>query len=138
MGLNYTVLQGRLTKDVELRQTQSGTAVCQFSIAVNRDYKDESGDTPADFINCVAWKQTAEFLSRYFKKGQELIVEGGIQTRTYTDNNNTKHYVTEVNVTRARFCGPKQENTTAGTYIPDAYKSQPDMQPVDNDDDLPF
>lgn len=139
MALNYTALQGRLTKDVEVKMTQSGTPVCQFTVAVNRDYKNQDGNTEADFITCVAWKNTAEFIGKYFRKGQEIIVEGQLQVRSYTDKDGAKRYVTEVKVDRARFCGAKKDNEPeANTYMPDAYTA-PKMQDITNDDDdLPF
>lgn len=89
--LNRVILIGRLTADPELRQTQSGTAVCRFKIAVSRSYKDSSGNYPADFIECQAWRQKAEFVSKYFSKGRCIIVEGSLQNNNY-EKDGVMHY----------------------------------------------
>lgn len=95
--LNKIFLQGRLVADPELRHTQSGVAVASFRIAVDRNYKDrETGERKADFINVVAWRQTGEFVSRFFTKGRMAIVEGELQTRDYTDRDGNRRYATEV------------------------------------------
>ena len=94
--MNKVLLVGRLTKDPEVKATTSQAKVCNFTIAVDRKYKDNSGNKQSDFINCVAWRQTAEFIGRYFKRGQRIGIVGSIQTRTYDDNNGQRHYVTEV------------------------------------------
>lgn len=139
MALNYTALQGRLTKDPEVKMTQqSGTPVCQITIAVNRDYKNQEGNTEADFITCVAWKNTAEFIGKYFRKGQEIIIEGQLQVRSYTDKDGAKRYVTEVKVDRARFCGAKKDNETESEYKPSYADTAPKFEEISNDDDLPF
>lgn len=110
--LNKVILQGRLVADPELRRTQSGTAVVSFRIAVDRNYKSKDANAQtADFINIVAWRQTAEFISRYFTKGSMILIEGSIQTREYTDNDNKRRYVTEVNAENVNFCGPKNSGT---------------------------
>lgn len=119
--MNKVVLLGRLTKDPELRSTQSGASVCQFSIAVDRKYKSE-GQPTADFINCVAWRKTAEFICNYFAKGSRIALVGQIQTRTYDDNDGKKVYVTEVIVDEVEFCESKRQaqdnyaTTEAGYY----------------------
>ena len=95
--LNKIFLQGRLVADPELRHTQSGTAVATFRIAVDRDFKDrETGEKKADFINIVAWRQTAEFVSRFFTKGRMAVVEGRLQMRDYTDRDGNRRFATEV------------------------------------------
>ena len=95
--LNKVFLQGRLVADPELRRTQSNTAVASFRLAVDQDYKDkETGQRKADFINVVAWRQTAEFVSRFLTKGRMAIVEGKLQTRDYTDRDGNRRFVTEV------------------------------------------
>lgn len=109
---NRVILMGRLTKDPELKTTQSGTAMCRFSIAVDRYSKGD--DKKCDFIDCIAWRQTAEFISKYFSKGRVIHVEGDIQNNNYTDSNGVKHYQNVINVQNAAFCGDKsggQEGT---------------------------
>ena len=115
--MNKTLLTGRLTADPELRQTQSGISSCTFTVAVNRRFKDkETGKTEADFIRCVAWRQTAEFVSRYFSKGQMIAIEGSIRTGSYKDKTypDITHYTTDVYVDNAEFCGSKGESSGGG------------------------
>ena len=109
LNLNKVILAGRLTKDPELRTTTSGTTVTQFDIAVNRRGAKEGQQTQADFITVVAWRQTAEFITRYFKKGNAICVAGSIQTRSYTDKNNQKRTATEVVADEAYFVESKAE-----------------------------
>ena len=95
--LNKVILMGRLTADPELRQTPSGVSSCRFSVAVNRNYTSkETGERQTDFINVVAWRNTAEFVSRYFSKGKMIIVEGSLRNNNYTDQNGVKHYSMDV------------------------------------------
>lgn len=94
--INNVVLVGRLTKEIELKKTQSGISTVQFTVACDRRFKNEQGEKQADFINCVAWRQSAEYLSNYAKKGDRVGVTGRIQTRSYNDNQGNKRYVTEV------------------------------------------
>lgn len=108
--MNKVVLMGRLTKDVEMRQTPSGVSMARFSIAVNRRFKTE-GQPDADFINCVAWRHTGEFISRYFNKGSMIAVVGSIQTRTWDGQDGKKQYATEIVVDEAYFTGEKREST---------------------------
>ena len=109
--INSVVLMGRITAPLELRSTQSGTSVLQFTVAVDRDYVKQGEERQADFINCVAWKQTAEFISRYFGKGRMIALTGRLQSRTYDDKNGSRHYITELIVQQASFTGePKQES----------------------------
>lgn len=148
LNFNQAILAGRLTADPELKFTQSGISVTQFTVAVSRPkQKDDNTDT-ADFISCVAWKQRAELVTKYFHKGSAIMVIGQIQTRTWTDNNNQKRYATEVLVDNIRFVDSKADaaqksptangNTGAPSYIPDAYKA-PNFEEVSADDgDLPF
>lgn len=143
-NINKTILGGRLTADPELKQTPSGVSVCQFSLAVNRRFSKE-GEQQTDFINCVAWRNTAEFISKYFRKGSSLCVVGQIQTRSWTDSNNQKRYVTEVLVDEALFVDSKNDSGQAETaggrsYIPDAFNTPitPNFTEADLDDDLPF
>ena len=109
MALNKSIIMGRITHDLEVRQTPSGTAVLQFTVAVDRNYSKDGGEKQTDFINCVAWRQTAEFIGRFWNKGRTIAVDGRLQTRTYEDKNGTKHYITELIVENANFTGePKQ------------------------------
>lgn len=122
--MNKTLLVGRLTADPELRQTQSGVASCRFTVAVNRRYADKStGERQADFITCVAWRQTAEFVSRYFSKGKMIAVEGELRNNNYQDRNHpdVTHYCTEVLVDNVEFCGGKNDN---GSSAPASSQSQ--------------
>lgn len=119
--MNNVTLVGRLTKDVELRYTQSNTAVCQFNVAVDRRFKSE-GQPTADFIPVVAWKQTAEFISKYFKKGSRIAIVGRIQTRAWEGDDGKKNFATEVVADNVEFCESKQQSnnsyatTEAGYY----------------------
>ena len=107
--LNLVVLMGRLTADPELRTTPNGISVCRFTLAVDRNYAKPGTERQADFINCVAWRQTAEFVSRYFVKGQLVAVNGSIQTGSYTDNNGNKRYTTDVVVDNVNFTGDRRD-----------------------------
>lgn len=109
LNLNKVILAGRLTKDSELRTSTSGTPVTQFDIAVNRRSTKDGQQPQADFITVVAWRQTAEFITRYFKKGNAICVVGSIQTRSYTDKNNQKRTATEVVADEAYFVESKTE-----------------------------
>ncbi len=115
--LNSVQLIGRFTRDPELRTTQSGISTCSFTIAVDRNFVRQGEERKADFINCVAWRQTAEFITRYFKKGNLVALEGSIQTRTWDDNEGKRHYVTEVIVDRTHFVESKRDSgANAGGY----------------------
>jgi single-strand DNA-binding protein len=146
MSFNKVILIGNLTADPELKQTASGISACTFSIAVNRKYKDESGNNPCDFINIVAWRQTAEFVNKYFKKGKPILVCGQLQTRNYTDSNGQKRYVTEVVADEVSFVGSSEnateqaKTTSPNTYTPDAYKPQQEtkFEPIPDGEGLPF
>lgn len=108
--MNKVILTGRLTAQPEIRQTQSGTAVCSFTVAVNRKFSDKN-NRETDFINCTAWAKTAEFISRYFTKGQMICLEGEIRTGSYQDKNypDITHYTTEILVSGVEFSGSKSE-----------------------------
>lgn len=119
--MNRVNLIGRLTADPELRQTQSGVAVCRFTIAVDRKFKNkDTGEKEADFITCQAWRQTAEFVGRYFTKGSMIALEGSLRTGKYQDKNHSDvtHYTTDVMVDNVEFCGGKKENSGGGNYEP--------------------
>lgn len=128
LNLNKVVLAGKLTADPELRQTQSGISVLRFTVAVNRRYSGKSADgqpaqQQADFITCVAWRQSAEFISRYFHKGSSICVTGSIQTSSWQDQNGQKRYATEVIVDDAMFVDSKGDSSSQGSYTPDAYSA---------------
>ena len=159
--MNVVCLLGRLTADVELKKTGSGISVTSFSLAVNRGYKNEDGSYQTDFINCVAWRQTAEFISRYFRKGQMIGLSGAIQTRQYQDNGGKNRTAFEVVVSNAYFAGSKADSRadqdkgyrqrqysrpdiapSQQSFIParaPRWESQAGFEPIpDTDGDLPF
>lgn len=112
-SMNKVILTGRLTADPELRQTQSGIASCRFTVAVNRKFTNKNtGEREADFISCQAWRQTAEFITKYFSKGQMIAVEGTLRTGSYQDRNHSDvtHYTADVLVENAEFTGSKSES----------------------------
>lgn len=149
-NLNKVILGGRLTADPELRKTPQDVSVTTFTIAVNRAYgRTGDGQPTADFINVVAWRQTAEFITRYFHKGSSICVTGSLQVRSWTDNNGQKRYATEVIVDEAHFVDSKSENPRSGQYgSADNYSAPSFSAPIENeaskfeelssDDDLPF
>ena len=149
-NFNKVMLGGRLTADPELKQTQSGIPVASFSIAVNRRFGAKDGNQPqADFFNVTAWRATAEFVSRYFKKGSSIFVVGTIQNRSWTDPQGVKHYATDIVADEVSFVDSRNEGPAAGQgqYTPDAYTTPSYSTPVDSapkfeeikgDDDLPF
>jgi single-strand DNA-binding protein len=113
--LNRVILMGRITHDLEVRQTPSGVASLSFTVAVERSYAGQNGERQSDFIRCVAWRQTAEFIGKYFGKGRMIAIEGSIRTGSYDDKNGVKHYTTDVYVDSASFTGePKQQGS--GNY----------------------
>lgn len=108
--LNHVVLMGRLTADPILRTTQSGTPVCSFSVACQRDYKDASGERPTDFVDIVAWRQTAEFVSRYFSKGRIAVVDGRLQLRDWTDRDGGRRRSAEIVANSVNFGDSKPQD----------------------------
>lgn len=113
--LNKVILMGRLTRDPEFRQTTSGVAMCRFSVACDRRIANkETGERQADFIDCIAWRQSAEFISRYFTKGSMIIVEGTLQNNNYTDNNGVKHYAMNVVCENVSFGESKRSAAASG------------------------
>jgi single-strand DNA-binding protein len=114
--MNKAIIMGRLTKDPELKFTQSQIAVATFTVAVDRRFKDASGNRQADFLPCVAWRNTAEFVSKYFRKGSMISIVGSIQTRSYDAADGTKRYVTEIVVDEAYFTGSKPQDGGASAY----------------------
>ena len=114
--MNKAILIGRLTRDPELRTTPTGRNVCQFSIAVNRNFTNANGEREADFINCVVWDKQAENLCRYQKKGNQIAVEGRIQTRNYEDKDGKRVYVTEILANNISFLDSKGTNTSSNDF----------------------
>lgn len=108
--MNKWIGIGRLTKDPEIKLTANQTQFCQFTVAVDRKFKDANGQRQADFISCLAWKNTAVFIQKYFKKGNRIGLVGSIQTRNYEDQNGQKHFITEVVIDEAEFV--ESQNTT--------------------------
>lgn len=144
LNLNKVVLCGRLTADVELKQTQNGIAVATFTLAVNRRAV-QGKPQETDFINCQAWRDTAEFISKYFNKGSAICVTGSIQTRSWNDNNGNKRYATEVVVDEAMFVDSRSDSQNApqstGTNNPYNHSTAPskiDMSDIRTDEQLPF
>lgn len=137
--LNRVILMGRITQDLEVKQTPSGVAVLQFTVAVERKFKGTNGEKQTDFINCVAWRNQAEFIGKYFKKGRMIAIEGNLRTRTFDDKNGTKHYVTEVFVDNVSFTGEKADmraNQGSQTAF-NEYESMGDGEYM-ADDGVPF
>lgn len=155
--LNVAVLQGRLVADPELRHTPNDVAVTTFTIAVDRSYVRSGAERQADFIDVVAWRNTAEFVCKYFRKGQMILLQGSIQTRSYTDSQNIKRKAFEIVADNVQFAGSKQETAAPSGYNPTNYNNfeQPrqaapspapaytsgntgDFEEIITDDDLPF
>jgi len=130
--LNKVILSGNLTKDVEVRYTQSGKAVVKIGLAVTRNFKNAEGERDADFFNFVAWDKTAEFFGKYLSKGTKILVEGRIQNNNYKDNNGVQHYAQDIIVENVEFAGAKKDSAEKPVQTNSA------GEPVDNDDDLPF
>ena len=150
-NLNKVILGGRLTADPELKQTPSGVSVISFTVAVNRRFGSKNGEqneTQADFINCVAWRQTAEFISKYFRKGSSICVLGSLQVRSWQDNQGQKRYVTEVVADEVSFVASANQTgagAPAGAYTPEAYgtpsfnsTASAGFEEIPNDESLPF
>ena len=158
--INNAVIMGRLTADPELRTTGNGIGVCGFTVAVDRNYRPEGEERQTDFINVVAWRKTADFVSRYFRKGQMIAVQGSIQTRNYEDRNGNKRTAVEIVADNISFCGSKAETgaggQNAGAPAPTGNPAPPvpayqqgsgagvsnatpdDFSQVEMDDELPF
>lgn len=155
--MNNVSLIGRLTADPELKHTQSGLAITRFSIAVDRSFVKQGEEKQADFINIIAWRQTAEFICKYFSKGRRIAINGQIRTGSYTDQNGNKRYTFEVQADNVEFCDSKDSSNNSGnrggSYQNSYQSSQPqqtmptntyssgntgDFVDMPNDDDLPF
>ena len=134
--LNRIVLMGRLTRDPELRRTQSGTAVTSFSLAVERDYKSQSGEKETDFIEVVAWKGTAEIVSKYFSKGRMAVISGRLQIHDWTDKDGNKRRSAEVLADSVYFGDSKKDSGIQAKAPVDV--SADDFREVEDDGELPF
>ncbi len=149
-NFNKVILGGRLTADPELKQTTSGVAVVSFKIAVNRRFTSkDSQQQEADFFNVTAWRSTAEFVSRYFRKGSAICVVGSIQNRSYTDQQGQKRYMTDIVADEVQFVDSRSDSSAGGQgqYTPDSYApsysnapsaATPRFEEIKGDDDLPF
>lgn len=131
--MNKVIEIGRNVKEIELKQTNSGKSAVEFSIAVKRDYKSANGEYESDFFNCVSYGKTAELISKYVNKGDQVGIEGRLQTRNYTNKEGKKVYITEIIVENVEFLQTKKEE--APQY--NAYNT-PNFEEVSTDDDLPF
>lgn len=138
--MNKVILIGRLTKDPELRYTSNNnTAVCSFTLAVDRRFTKQGEEKQADFISVVVWDKQAEFCSKYFQKGSKMAVVGRIQTRTWDDTEGKKHYVTEVVAEDVEFVESKKSEGSSGKFAANSGNDQQDgFYPLDDNDDLPF
>ena len=149
--LNHITIMGRLTRDPELRRTGSGVAVASFSVAVDRDFGGrDGGEKETDFIDCVAWRQTGEFVSKYFTKGRMIVVSGRLQIRSWTDKDGNKRRTAEVVADNVYFADSKSENTSSGTqqaapasygtpaYSAPSYPASDFAMLEDDDAQLPF
>ena len=168
-NFNKVILGGRLTADPELKTTPSGISVTSFTVAVNRNYRSKSGEEPqADFLNVTAWRQTAEFITRYFRKASSICVVGSIQTRSWTDQNGQKRFATDIVADEAFFVDAKSESplavqqaaagyqaaAQASSFVPEGYSAPangaasgtgsyqnttaPKFEEIGSDDELPF
>lgn len=143
--LNIAAIMGRLTADPELKTTQGGVSVTSFRVAVERTYVPQGQERQTDFITVVAWRGTAEFICKYFAKGDMIAVSGSIQTRNYEDRNGNKHTAFEIVASEASFCGGKRTENPAGagpqkkrSDLSDAEVENDDFEEIMKDDDLPF
>ncbi len=141
--MNKAILIGRLTADPELQTTSSGVDVCRFSLAINRPFKSQSGETQADFLNIVVWRAAAQNCYKYLKKGSQCAVVGSIQTRSYEDNNGVKRYVTEIVAENVEFLGRANSSSNDDEYSAPAQQPKTTKPAIDKlepieDDELPF
>ena len=140
--INSVVLMGRLTYQPELRKTPSGVSVMSFQIATDRNYTTQGEERKADFIDCTAWRSTADFIERYFNKGDMIALQGSIQTENYTDKNGNKRKQIQVVVDQVSFCGSKNNNNSNNQFNQPApsYASADtsEYEEIADDDDLPF
>lgn len=139
--MNKFIGLGRLTKNPELRSTKSGLKVASFTLAINRNFKNKEGKYDADFLNCQAFKNTAEFIEKYFKKGSMMAITARAQTRNYDDNDGKKRFVTEFIVEEVYFAGSNEKKNETSIEVPQNYTSDYDTAGSEvtlSDEDLPF
>lgn len=140
--MNKVILLGRLTKEPELKSTQNGISRCAFNLAVDRRFKNANGERETDFINCTAWRTTAEFISKYFRKGQRIAIVGSIQVRSYETDSGERRYITEVIAEEAYFADGYQEskNSTNNSKSnnPNPFVSDDEWAEYNDDTELPF
>ncbi len=145
MALNRITIMGRICNQIELRRTGSGTAVASFTVAVDRDYSGKDSEKKTDFIDCVAWRQTGEFISKYFTKGRMIVVDGRLEMRDWTDKEGNKRRSAEVIVENGYFCDSKKDDVNSATgnggFPAPAYNTAPAQGFAvldDSDEQLPF
>ena len=137
--MNKVILMGRLTKDTEVRYTQTNnTLVASFTLAVNRRFAKQGEERQADFINVVAWSKIGEFCSKYFKKGQQVAIIGRIQTRSWDDEQGQKHYITEIIAEEAYFADSKKDGNTQEDVLGSSIDNGLSDFGISSEDDLPF
>ena len=146
-NFNKVMIGGRLTADPENSQTTSGISVTRFSVAVNRRFAKDASQQQTDFFNVTAWRATADFVSKYFKKGSSIFITGSLQTRSWTDQNGQKRYATDIVAEEVSFVDSRSESSSSGQYVPDSYNAEPSFsggaeapkfEEIKGDDDLPF
>ena len=146
-NFNKVMIGGRLTADPENSQTTSGISVTRFSVAVNRRFAKDNSQQQTDFFNVTAWRATADFVSKYFKKGSSIFVIGTLQNRSWTDQNGQKRYATDIVAEEVSFVDSRSESSSSGQYVPDSYNAEPSVsggaeapkfEEIKGDDDLPF
>ena len=136
--MNKVIIIGRNTKDIELKQTTAGKAVAEFSVAVNRSFKNSNGERESDFFNCIAFSKLAETISRYVKKGDQVGIEGRLQTRNYTNKEGRKVYITEIIVENVEFLQTKKQEEQAPMFAETDPFTSAKFEEIDADDGLPF
>ena len=135
---NKVIVLGRVTQDLELKTTPNGVSVLSFSIAVDRRFQNKGEEKKSDFFNCVAWRNEAEFISRFWTKGRPILIEGELQNRSYVDKNGQTRYVTEIIVDRAAFTGDKRPDGAGGNYAPaQGYPEPPPQHPAESTNAAP-
>jgi len=137
-ALNRYLAIGRFVADPDLKQTQNGVSVTTFTLAVDKPYNKENQHPEANFLDCVAWRGTAEFITRYFSKGKRILIEGSLQTRTYTDKNGNKRKVVEVLVDNVSFIDKREANDTTNYNTVSEYSPEEQEEPETDEDDMPF
>lgn len=143
-SFNKVIIIGNISNEIELKQTNNGTSVCSFNVAVNRFSKDPGEEKKADFFTVVAWQSKAEFVSKYFSKGKPILVCGRLENRSWTDKNGNNRISTEIIAEEVSFVGSATENSAQAksepsTYVPTAYGgNNPQFEEIPNDGDLPF